>query len=138
MKFILYFPFLSIVLVAYNIAMLAGVDFQANPTVFTIPHLMKVTPMVVGAADLLVGIGIILLFIEIVKAARKSQFATIDHMLSMVIFIIFLVELIVVSGAGTASFILLTLISLIDVIAGFAVTIATARRDISLGGDGMP
>ena len=133
MKYILYFPSLLISLVAYNGAMLAGVDFEANPTAFTIPHLTRATPMTVGVADLIVGIAIILLFFEMIKAARISQSTIVDHMLSMAVFVVCLVELIVVAGAGTAPFILLTLISLIDVLAGFTISIATARRDFSIG-----
>lgn len=137
MKFFVYFPFLALVLVAYNAVMLAGVDFEANPTVFHIPHMTRETPTPFGAGDLLVGIGIVFLFIEILKATRMARTAVLDHMLSTVVFIIFLVELIVVAGAGTATFILLTLLSLIDLIAGFTVSIATARRDLAIGGDGI-
>lgn len=133
MKYVFYFPLLLIVLLAYNGAMLAGVNFADNPTVLTIPHLMRETPMIMGAADLIIGAAIVLLFFEILKAARISRTTVIDHMLSMTVFIIFLVELIVVAGAGTASFILLTLISLIDVLAGFTISIATARRDFAIG-----
>ncbi|MBX7256352.1 MAG: hypothetical protein K1Y02_08305 [Candidatus Hydrogenedentes bacterium] len=136
MKFIIYFPLLALVLVAYNVAMLAGVDFEANPTMFHIPHMTRETPTAFGAGDFLVGLGIVLLFAEILKATRLSKTAVIDHMLSTVVFIVFLVELIVVAGAGTATFILLTLLSLIDLIAGFTVSIATARRDLAIGGDG--
>ena len=136
MKLIIYFPLLAVVLVAYNAAMLSGVDFEANPTLFHISHMTRETPMAFGAGDLLVGIGILLLFIEILKATRVSRTAIVDHMLSTAVFIIFLVELIVVSGAGTATFILLTLISLIDLIAGFTISIATARRDLAIG-DGI-
>lgn len=137
MKYILCFPLLAIVLVAYNAAMLADVDFAANPTAFQIPHMTRDTPMTIGAADLLVGIAIALLFLEVLKSARTSRTTFIDHMLSMAVFIAFLVELIVVAGAGTAAFMLLTLISLVDVMAGFTISIATARRDLSLGGNGI-
>lgn len=136
MKFFIYFPLLAVVLVAYNAAMLAGVNFEANPTVFHVPHMTRETPTVFGAGDLLVGIGIVLLFVEILKATRVSRTSIVDHMLSTVVFIIFLVELIVVAGAGTAPFMLLTLISLIDLIAGFTISIAAARRDLAIG-DGV-
>ncbi|MFA6241984.1 MAG: hypothetical protein WC655_13700 [Candidatus Hydrogenedentales bacterium] len=137
MKFIIYFPLLAVVLVAYNVLMAAGVDFEANPTLFHIPHMTRETPTTFGMGDLLVGIGIVLLFAEILKATRMAKSAVIDHMLSTVVFIIFLIELIVVAGAGTATFILLTLLSLIDLIAGFTISIATARRDLAIGGDGV-
>jgi hypothetical protein len=137
MRYILYFPLLGLTFIAYNIGMSAGVDFSANPTMLHIPHLTRETPTTVGAADLLVGVAIVLLYFEILKAARISRTTIIDHMLSMFVFIAFLIELIVAAGAGTATFMLLTLIALIDVIAGFTISIATARRDFAIGGDGI-
>ncbi len=137
MKYVLYFPLLGLVFVAYNIAMAAGVDFAANATVLNIPHLTRETPTTVGTSDLILGIGIILLYFEILKAARTSRTTTIDHMFSMVAFIAFLIEFIVAPGAGTATFMLLTLLALIDVIAGFTISIATARRDFAVGGGGL-
>ncbi|MBP8129880.1 MAG: hypothetical protein KA184_09920 [Candidatus Hydrogenedentes bacterium] len=133
MKYVLYFPLLFIVLVIYNVAMMAGANFQENATLISIPRLAQETPIALGGADLLVGLGIFLLFFEILKATRVSRTTIIDHMLSMSVFIIFLVELLVVDGAGTAPFILLMLISLLDVLAGFTISIATARRDLSIG-----
>jgi hypothetical protein len=35
---------------------------------------------------------------------------------------------------GSATFLILTLLALVDVIAGFTVSLATARRDISIEG----
>ncbi len=137
MKYLFYFPLLGIVFIIYNIAMAAGVDFEANPTMLNIPHLTRELPTAVGVADLLVGVAILLLYFEILKAARISRTTIIDHMLSMVVFIAFLIEFIVAAGAGTATFMLLTLIALIDVIAGFTISIVTARRDFAIGGDGI-
>jgi hypothetical protein len=45
---------------------------------------------------------------------------------------VFLVEFIVVPAAGTAVFALLGLMSLIDVMAGYAISIAVARRDLNI------
>ena len=137
MKYVLYFPLLALSFVAYNAAMLAGVDFEVNPTLFSLPHLTRETPTPIGAADLLLGVAIVLLYFEILKAARISRTTIIDHMLSMAVFIAFLIEMIVAKGAGTATFMILTLISLIDVIAGFTISIATARRDFAVGGGGI-
>jgi hypothetical protein len=56
----------------------------------------------------------------------------IDHVLSLLVFIIFLVEFIMSTKATTSTFLLLTVISLVDVIAGFAITIRAAQRDIAV------
>ena len=54
-------------------------------------------------------------------------------MLSMVLFVAALVEFLLVKNAATQIFFILMTISFIDVIAGFAVSIRTAGRDLSIG-----
>ncbi len=85
--------------------------------------------------DLFLVLGLLCLFIEVIKATRTSRTEIYDHILSTLAFIVYLVEFILVKGAGTSVFLLLTLMSLFDVVAGFTITIATARRDISLDRD---
>ncbi|MCY1382888.1 hypothetical protein D9M69_709550 [compost metagenome] len=74
-----------------------------------------------------------LLFVEILKATRPDSRALLDHMLSMVLFVAFLVEFLLVQGAATQVFFILMTITFIDVIAGVAVSIRTASRDLSIG-----
>lgn len=134
MKYILYFPMLAITLVIYNILMIAGDSIATNPDVIRIPLMANDEAMHLKVGDVLVMLGIIFLYFEILKATRASRSTIIDHALSLVVFIIYLVEYIVVAGAGTATFMILALMSLLDVIAGFTITISTSRRDISFGG----
>ncbi|MBF0296692.1 MAG: hypothetical protein HQL96_16025 [Magnetococcales bacterium] len=81
-------------------------------------------------ADLLILAGVIALYIEIFKATRSGTESIVDHLLSMVIFVFFLVEFLIFPPAGTMLFLTFTLMSLLDVVAGFTVTISTSRRDI--------
>ncbi len=83
-------------------------------------------------SDLLVMIGLLALYVEILKATRTSQASVFDHVLSLAVFIACLLCFILVGRAGTTAFALIMLMALIDVIAGFTVTISTARRDIEL------
>ncbi len=53
----------------------------------------------------------------------------IDHVLSTVLFLGMLVEFLLVKQAATATFFLLLVISFVDVLGGFAVTMRTAQRD---------
>ena len=137
MKYLLYFPMLAVVLVAYNVLMLTGDTIQTNPDVIRIPLMANDEAMFLKVGDILVMLGLILLYGEILKATRASKATIVDHALSMVVFVVFLVEYIVVAGAGTATFMILTLMALLDVIAGFTITISTSRRDISLGQGGL-
>ncbi len=133
MQYLFYVPLFAIMLVAYNILMLAGLT-DTNPIVAHMPLVVRPEGMELRISDLMLGFGLLMFFGEMIKATRHSRTTIIDHMLSMVVFVIFLIELLVVPGAGTPMFLLLTLMSLLDVVAGFTVTISTARRDIALGG----
>ncbi len=81
---------------------------------------------------LLLVLSVIFLFFEIIKSTRTSNVSIIDHTLSALVFIGFLVVFIVKPQAASESFFIIMLISLIDVIAGFTITIASARRDLGM------
>jgi hypothetical protein len=75
----------------------------------------------------------VVLFIEIVKATYTGTASMIDHGLSMLVFIAFLVEFLLVPQASSSVFFLLMMAALIDVIAGFTIGIRVAKRDIGFG-----
>jgi hypothetical protein len=54
--------------------------------------------------------------------------------LSLVLFLGMLVEFILVKQASTATFFLLLVVSFIDVLGGFAVTLRSAERDLTVEG----
>jgi hypothetical protein len=90
--------------------------------------------IVITPSDLIIGGSILILLIEMVKAARLSRRSVVDHILSMVLFVLMLIEFLLVPEAGTATFLLLLVISFVDVTGGFAVSIRAAQRDISFSG----
>jgi hypothetical protein len=137
MKYLLFVPMLAVPLLAYNILMLTGTTIADNPDVIRIPLMANDESMFLKVGDILVMLGVIFLYFEILKATRASRSTIIDHALSLIVFIVYLVEYIVVAGAGTATFMILALMSLLDVIAGFTITISTSRRDISFGEGGL-
>ena len=92
--------------------------------------------MTVG--DLIIAISILILFIELLKATRLSTRSIIDHLLSTLLFIVMLVEFLLVKQAATGTFFLLLVISFVDVVGGFSVTIRSAQRDITIDGDVSP
>lgn len=83
--------------------------------------------------DLMVAVALFLLFFEIIKATRVGSASVIDHILSALVFIVYLVEFLVVPVCATSVFFLLMLIALLDMIAGFSVAIHAARRDVAFG-----
>ncbi|MEH0070666.1 hypothetical protein V6L77_10590 [Pannonibacter sp. Pt2-lr] len=86
------------------------------------------------SGDLMILCGLVVLFLEILKATRTGTAALTDHIFSMLVFAVYLVEFLTVPLAASSVFFILTVISLIDVIAGFTVSLTGARRDVSFGG----
>lgn len=128
-------PLFVVLLVAYNIAMLTG-DINS-----ILAAEMYSVGLVSGAqwsftvSDLYIILGVIILYIEVFKSTRTGVSSVIDHTLSMVVFVLFLIEFLVVKDCGTSTFFILGLMALLDVIAGFTVSIVAARRDFSFTGD---
>jgi len=56
-----------------------------------------------------------------------------NHAFSMILFIVCIVEFLMFPAFATSVFFLVMLMCLLDVMAGFMVTIAAARRDFGIG-----
>jgi hypothetical protein len=125
------FPLLVITFAIYNmIAFLTpGLTWTAN--VATI-QLISGQAWTVTPEDILLAFAILLLGVEVVKATRMGIRGLMDHILSMLLFIVMLVEFLLVARAGTSTFFILMIISLVDVLAGFIITARTAQRDIQI------
>ena len=128
-------PLLIIPFALYNLAMTGlfgdGGVAVLDSEVMAV-NMLSGTTWTMAFGDLLILIALVL-FVEILKATRPGSRALLDHMLSMVLFVVFLVEFLLVQGAATQIFFILMTITFIDVIAGFAVSIRTASRDLSIG-----
>lgn len=88
---------------------------------------------VMTLGDLHVIAGLALLYIEILKSTRTQLSSILDHGLSLLLFVVCLVLFIIMPAFGTGSFFVLTMMTLLDVVAGFTVTITSAKRDIDVG-----
>ena len=129
-------PLLIIPFVLYNLAMVGvlgggGVEVLESQ-VMSLTMLSGAT-WTMNLGDLFIVIALVILFFEIIKATRPGSRALLDHMFSMVLFIVFIVEFLLLPGAATQIFFILMMIAFIDVVAGFAVSIRTASRDLSIG-----
>ena len=127
-------PLLLLPLLAYNLVVFTL--FGGNPVnwgagLFSLP-MPSGMPWAVGAGDLLLVLGIVCLFVEVLKSTRSAQSSILEHMLSMLVFVLFLVEFLLVGAASSSVFFLLMVMSLIDVVAGFTVSITSAGRDVTL------
>ncbi len=113
------------------------VRYFPPPPLFTV-DLMSGATWRPTLSDFILLFAIAVLYIELFKSTRTSVGAIVEHVFSLFVFIVFLVEFLLVPAAGTSTFLLVTLLSLIDVIGGFTITISTARRDFGVGSHAMP
>ena len=92
-------PLTIIPFILYNLLMIMGVDLSTSLVGDGIT-MMSGGVWKLTWGDVLLLIGIVVLFIEIVKATYTGTASMIDHGLSMVVFIAFLVEFLMVSQAA--------------------------------------
>ena len=87
----------------------------------------------VTVSDIFELLALLMLFIEIVKAARHDSREILNHAFAMLTFCLALVEFIVVKGFSTSAFFLITAMCLFDVVAGYSISIVAARREVDVG-----
>ncbi len=122
-------PLLGLVLAIYNIAALSG-DDSLNKVLLE-ASLMSGGKFVMDFGQLLMFLGIVFLAVEVVKSTRTANSSILDHGLSIVVLIIFIIEFITVAKCGTATFLILAFMALVDVIVGFTVTLSASKRDVN-------
>ncbi len=122
-------PLLLIPAILLHVLLMGGSGVADPWATLTLPS-GSVFELSAGTAVLAMALAT--LFIEVFKATFTGQGSLIDHMLSLMLFIVLLLEFLLWPAAGNATFALLTLMALVDVIAGFAVGMAVARRDVGI------
>jgi hypothetical protein len=127
------FPLLLIPFAIYNIIafLMPGVSWTGAVTTV---HVVSGGDWSMSAGDMLVTLGILVLFGEVMKSTRIGVRTVVDHGLSLILFLGMLVEFLLVKQCATATFFLLLVISFIDVLGGFAVTLRSAQRDLTVEG----
>lgn len=83
----------------------------------------------VSFGDIFLILCLFLLFVETIKSTRTDAAAIVNHGLSMVVAIVCIILFITTNGFSNTVFLLLTMMQILDVIAGFTVTIVGAKRD---------
>lgn len=129
-------PLMLIPFILYNLAMFGAFGsggIEALKGTVTSVAMMSGATWTMSLGDLFIVVSLVILFLEIFKATRRSSVALLDHLFSMALFVVFLVEFLLVQGAATQIFFILMLVALVDVIAGFTVSIKSASRDVAIG-----
>jgi hypothetical protein len=128
-------PLLVIPFILYNIGLtgvVGGTD-DPWPTELLSLGMMSGGVFTLTLGDALLLLSLVLLFVEVVKSTRTARSSVVDHLLSTFVFVAFLVEFLLVKGAAHSVFFILTVIALVDVLAGFSVSLRAAERDVNIG-----
>ncbi len=135
-------PLLMIPVVIYAVVILTGVvgvggvaaaEQALRDPILTIP-MVSGSGWNIGSGDLILFLALILLFFELLKSTSSQKVAIINHALSMILFVACLVAFLLIKGFATSTFFLILTMVMLDVLAGFIVTIISARKDLEFGG----
>ncbi len=132
-------PWIGAVVIIYYVAVFAFAGPGLGGAQALLQSQLISLPMMSGARwNLSVGDGLILLtlamlFVELLKAARRRGSSLADHALSTIVLIICAMQFLLIEKAATSVFFVITVAALIDVISGFFITIRADRRDMGFG-----
>lgn len=93
------------------------------------PAMMSGVQWQVSFGDIFVFCSLIVLFLEILNSVNTDSRSIINHALSALVTLICIVLFLTTASFTNSTFFMLITMMLIDVIAGFAITIVAARRD---------
>jgi len=135
LRTIRFMPLFAPVLAVYSILMVSGLpmDPKGAPILLSM-HLISGAQLQVAANELFLMGVVVLLFVELLKASSSgNESVFIEHMMSTLVFVAFLVMFLTVESCGNGTFLILTMMSLVDVLAGWTISYRAALRDLSVG-----
>jgi hypothetical protein len=134
------FPVLLIAIILYNVLAVANGFAGSNeamqhflaraPVTF---HMFSGDTWDFTLGDLVLAVGFVCLFVEVLKATRTTRRDLIHHGLAVLVFAIALVEFIVVKGFSTSVFFFVLVMTAFDVVAGYTISIVAAEHDLGVG-----
>lgn len=115
------FPLTVLPLIAYNLVGygLSGADPWAN-RLFSLPMPSGVR-WTLTMGDLLIIFAIVVLFISVMRTARRTRSSILSPALSLIVAAVYVIEFMVAGAAAYSVFFILTLIAVFDAIAGFKI-----------------
>lgn len=127
------FPLLALPLIYFNIAVFfvfsvdpAKVNAWLSGHAFTIT-MFSGSQWSMTQSDVIVAASLGLLFIEILKSIGSPMLSLVNHGIAVMTLLVFAVEFMSIPGFTTSTFFLLGLMQLVDVIAGYTITIVATR-----------
>ncbi|MGJ4949469.1 hypothetical protein [Bradyrhizobium sp. HKCCYLS20291] len=119
------FPLLLIPLAIYNmiVFLMPGVAFSETLLRLQLPSGEVWT---ISLGDMLLALGVLLLLLEVIKAAKPNGKYLTDHLLSLLVFGGAAAEFVMWQKFGNSTFLLLTLLAMVDFFGG--ISLRTKRR----------
>lgn len=118
---------------------IAGLTEKGSPLLSILGQKFFAVPMIGGEiewvttkGDALLVLSIIVLFMEILKSTSTGTATIMNHAASMIVFIVCLMLFLLHPNFATSVFFIITVMALLDVLAGVVVTIVSARRDFAV------
>jgi hypothetical protein len=136
------FPLLAIPVIVYNLMAFTssgGVDANGiSEMVRQLSDPDRARPLfgawIITSGDILIILSMVFFFVEILKSTSTGSATIANHAVSMIVFIVCLIEFLLLQNFQTSVFFILTAMCLLDVLAGVVVTIISARRDFTVDG----
>ena len=135
--YVIAFPLLLIPFAFFNIVVFLlnmPLSDEEKSAVFELPLASEPTmPLVfdhsmpVTIGDFIVAVGILLLYVEVLKAVRPGGKGIIDHVLAFILFIAMAGELVFVPRAASPTLLLLAVLGFVDFIAGVSIRLAQSK-----------
>ena len=128
-------PLIVVPVLVYNVvALIAGAGTGAALAGSVLDMgMLSGARLVLTWGDVLLVLAIVFLFAEVLKSTNTGTLAITNHILSMGLFILCLIEFLLLPNFATSVFFLMTAIVLLDALAGMVVTTISARRDFGIG-----
>jgi hypothetical protein len=133
-----WFPLLILAVLFYNLLVFSGelfvsggesIDTVVNSPMFTV-QLFSNGAWRFTWGDFAIFLALVCLFIETIKATDTSSISVVNHGLSTGVFILALIEFLILKEFATSTFFFILVMTLMDVVAGFTISIVAAKRDL--------
>jgi hypothetical protein len=129
--YLIAFPLLLIPFAFFNIVVFLlnmPLSDEEKSAVFELPLASEPTlplvfdhSMTITMGDFIVAVGILLLYVEALKAVRPGGKGFIDHALAFILFVVMACELVFVPQAASPTLFLLVVLGFVDFITGLSV-----------------
>lgn len=139
MRYFAIIPMMIVPVILYNFMAFSGTAYNGvdamrarlDTDFLTVPMASGVT-WSITPGHALIAVSLAMLFIEIIRSTRTGRVEVMNHAISLVLFVLCLMQFLLMPAFATSVFGLIAAMALLDVLAGMSVGIASARRDFAV------